>query len=464
MADMAPDSGPDVPLSAVDSPTETSQPDLPEPDPLAVFAVTRRWLRLLLYALGYVAIGAAFLGGAGVLAIVTGWAIVVANPDGLDGMDDAASKVAAGQAVRTPTAVLACVAVGAFLLLVALLWLAGRWPAPGEASRAMRDDFTRRLGPAPVPFRLGRPPQILLQLTPWVLVPTLVVLAWLAGADVIDGSPSLVPLRWGLFGNLMMAVLALLMLGALVAALNLGSDLLVLVSLALVQNISALVGVPRSEVRALKTFAYEQAKREAEERWPARDRTEVRLATPGQVVTGPLPRRLGWAPWRERTITMPQTGLRTTIEALAATLLAAAVRECAHRGLVRLDESGRRVRLESTIGDDVEPVGLARLIAGHHRVGLALGRRINGTLKEVLTSSDIGGTEDPHWGLIRIAWGDAKAGPTQDAATVDARLVSEADKALRGTTSYELSERWLVQIGQYYAITRRRRSRRLPPD
>jgi hypothetical protein len=145
-------------------------------------------------------------------------------------------------------------------------------------------------------------------------------------------------------------------------------------------------------------------------------------------------------------------------------LLAAAARECAERGLVRLDESGGRVRLESTIADDVEPIGLARLIAGHHRVGLSLGRRVNGTLKQVLASSEVGGTEDPHWDLIRVAWADSEAGPTDGAVAVEPRLVDEASDALRGNTSYELSDRWLAQIGQLYGITRRRRSRRLPPD
>src|SRR5262245_64852227 len=105
---------PSVEMACVDAqtPTETTQPERPEPDPLAVFASSRGGWRLGLTGLAAIVCAAGFLAFGGLLAVLSGLAVAAGSPVDPVGMeyqsgDDAAETVTFGVLLRTPTVVAA---------------------------------------------------------------------------------------------------------------------------------------------------------------------------------------------------------------------------------------------------------------------------------------------------------------------------------------------------------------------
>lgn len=204
-------------------------------------------------------------------------------------------------------------------------------------------------------------------------------------------------------------------------------------------------------------------------------------------------------PWgrRGRPLKVPWAG-PTTVETLAATLLAVAAAECRSLGLLTMDRSRRRMRLRAVIPEDRQPVGVAQVVLGCHQVGLRQrGWQATGTWKSVTVSWRLSGSVDPHWDVVELALGDLRAagllvveadGVEQvdveglkatasrflagaDAVDVTSpelvRAARQADRALRSRRITEAAGSDLgLSLGQFFTMSREsdlRQGRRLPP-
>jgi len=205
---------------------------------------------------------------------------------------------------------------------------------------------------------------------------------------------------------------------------------------ALTALLPSFAGISASALREAKEQVERKDKEAADRRWP--HRKEFRLPAAARVFSAPP------APARHRRQRRRHAwwcDTDTSVEALATELVLQALIEARDLGLVSIANWYRRnPRVIASLPPEEQPHGLAALVAGFHREGLAPGRVVNGKVSDMLSPFD---GVDQYANVITTAledlesWGVASKKPGTDTWQLSAERLKHAAAALpsppRGT-------------------------------